>query len=168
MLPAKLKNMNLFLNGVSFAGLCPEVTLPKLTRKMDAYRGGGMDGEVQIDMGQDAIEFEWKLGGHLADIFAGYGDPSAYGQMLRWLGAYQSDDDGGVTAVEIFVRGRHQEIDPGNGKPGDGTEQTIKTVCSYYRLVQNGQPLIEIDILNMVFVVNGVDRLAAIRNAIGV
>jgi len=43
-LPRKLKNFNLFQNGVSFMGMVPEVTLPKLSRKMEEYRAGGMSG----------------------------------------------------------------------------------------------------------------------------
>ena len=45
-LPRKLKNMNLFNQGRSYIGEVPSVTLPKLTRKLDEYRGGGMDGTV--------------------------------------------------------------------------------------------------------------------------
>ncbi|WP_443749697.1 phage major tail tube protein [Asticcacaulis solisilvae] len=167
MLPSTLKNMNLFHDGGSFAGLVPEVTIPKLARKMDVYRGGGMDGEVQIDMGQEPIEFEWKPGGHITSVFTRFGEPTIDGILLRWMGAYQSDDTGEVKAVEVVVRGRHQEIDPGSGKPGDKTEMTVKTVCSYYKLVENGATLIEIDIANMVFIVNGVDRMQQMRAAIG-
>ncbi|MBI6358056.1 phage major tail tube protein, partial [Proteus mirabilis] len=50
-LPRKLKNFNLFMNGVNYVGVAEELTLPKITRKLEAYRGGGMNGSVQIDMG---------------------------------------------------------------------------------------------------------------------
>lgn len=69
--------------------------------------------------------------------------------------------------VEVVVRGRHQEIDMGNAKPGSDTEHKFKMSCSYYKLIVNGREVVEIDIVNMVFKVNGVDRLAAQRAAIG-
>ncbi|AUW59431.1 phage major tail tube protein [Sphingobium sp. SCG-1] len=166
-LPSKLKNMNLFNDGQSYVGLVPEVSIPKVARKFEDYRGGGMDSEMAIDMGGEKIEFEWKAGGQIDQVYRQFGAVTHDAVQLRWMGAYQDDNTGQVRAVEILVRGRHQEIDPGTGKPGDDTEQTIKTIASYYRLQQDGQTLIEIDNLNMIFIVNGVDILAEQRNAIG-
>ena len=70
-------------------------------------------------------------------------------------------------AVEVVVRGRHEEIDFGDSKPGEDTEQKITTTCTYYKLSVDGNVEIEIDLLNFVFMVNGEDRLAEHRKAIG-
>ena len=43
----------------------------------------------------------------------------------------------------------------------------MKARLNYYRLVVNGTNVIEIDLLNMVFIVNGTDLLADQRRAIG-
>lgn len=166
-LPAKLKNMNLFNDGVSYIGLVPEVTLPKLTRSMEEYRAGGMDSPIKVDMGGEAMELEWKAGGIIVHAIRQYGATTHDAVMLRFAGAYQSDDSGAVMPVEVVVRGRHEEIDMGSAKPGDDTEHTVKTTLSYYKLVINGRTEIEIDVLNMIFIVNGVDRLAAQRAAVG-
>lgn len=166
-LPRKLKNMNLFGDGESFLGQAVEVTLPTLTRSMEEYRGGGMSGPVDIDNGQEKIELESKFGGLMRPILRQYGATRHDAVQLRFAGAYQRDDTGGVDAVEIVVRGRHSEIDPGTAKPGDDTEFTVKTSCSYYKLIINGTVEIEIDFVNMVEIVGGVDRLAAQRRAIG-
>ena len=66
-LPRKLKNFNLFQNGVSFMGMVPEVTLPKLSRKMEEYRAGGMTGPVSVDFGNEALSLEWSAGGLIAE-----------------------------------------------------------------------------------------------------
>ena len=87
--------------------------------------------------------------------------------QLRFAGAYQRDDTGAVDAVEVVVRGRHEEIDMGDAKPGDDTEFTVKTAVSYYKLSINGVVEIEIDLVNMIEVAGGVDRLAEQRRAIG-
>ncbi|MDB7207927.1 phage major tail tube protein, partial [Escherichia coli] len=42
-MPRKLKLMNVFLNGYSYQGVAKSVTLPKLTRKLENYRGAGMN-----------------------------------------------------------------------------------------------------------------------------
>lgn len=167
-LPSKLKNMNLFNDGESYVGQVPEVSIPKVARKMEEYRGGGMDSAIKIDMGGEPVEFEWKAGGHIDQVYRQFGAVTHDAVQLRWMGAYQDDSTGQVLPVEILVRGRHEEIDPGTGKPGDDTEQSIKTIASYYRLTSNGQVLIEIDAINMIFIVDGVDILADQRNAIGI
>lgn len=166
-LPSKLKNMNLYNDGVSYLGLVPEVTIPKLARKMEGYRGGGHDSELQIDMGGEPIEFEWKAGGLIEQIYGQFGMTSIDGVQLRWVGAYQDDQTGRYKSVEIVVRGRHAEIDGGTGKPGDDTEESVKTVCVYYKLTVDGRVLIEKDEMNLIFIVNGVDRLAEQRAAMG-
>lgn len=167
-LPSKLKNMNLYNDGVSYIGLVPEVSLPKLVRKLEGYRGGGMDAEIKIDVGGETIEFEWKPGGHISQIFRQFGAITHDALQLRWVGAYQDDSTGNYMTVEIVVRGRHEEIDPGSGKPGDDTEQSVKTICSYYKLTENGVVVIEKDEENLLFIVGGVDRLAGQRNALGI
>lgn len=167
-LPRKLKNLNLFNDGNNYLGQVESVTLPKLSRKMEEWRGGGMDGPVQADMGQEALELAWTAGGILDTAIAQYGITSATGCMLRFAGAYQRDDTGDVDAVEVVVRGRHKEIDFGDAKPGDNTQHKYTTVAAYYKLTINGRVLIEIDTLNFVFVVDGVDRLAEQRRALGV
>lgn len=167
-LPRKLKNFNLFGDGESYLGQVVEVKLPTLTRSMEDYRGGGMAGPVKIDNGQEAIELEHKYGGLMRPILRQYGITRHDGVMLRFAGAYQRDDTGGVDAVEIVIRGRHSEIDAGTAKAGDDTEFTVKTSVSYYKLTINGVTEIEIDLINMIETVGGIDRLAAQRRAIGV
>ncbi|HZH44267.1 MAG TPA: phage major tail tube protein [Lysobacter sp.] len=166
-LPRKLKNFNLFNDGDSYLGQVGEVKLPTLSRTMEDYRGGGMSGPVPIDFGQEKIELEWKCGGLMRGVLRQYGVTRHDAVQLRFAGAYQRDDTGAVDAVEIVVRGRHSEIDPGNAKAGEDTEFAVKTACSYYKLVVNGVVEIEIDLVNMVEIVGGVDRLAEQRRAIG-
>jgi P2 family phage contractile tail tube protein len=86
---------------------------------------------------------------------------------LRWAGAYQQDDTGAVTKVEVVARGRHEIYSFGDAEAGEDTEHTITTACTYYKLVVDGVEEIEIDLLGMVFKVGGEDRLAEQRNAIG-
>lgn len=166
-MPSKLKNLNLFNDGASYLGLVTEFKLPTLTRKMEEYRAAGMLGPIDIDLGQEKIEVEWKCGGLMRDVLRQYGAAQHNAVQLRFAGAYQREDAADVDAVEIVIRGRHSEIDAGTGKVGDDTEFSVKTTASYYKLSINGRTEIEIDMVGMVFIVNGVDQLAAQRRAIG-
>ncbi|MBB5985320.1 phage major tail tube protein [Sphingobium lignivorans] len=167
-LPPILKNMNGFLDGVSLAGAIAEVTIPTLARTFEDYRGGGMDGNIGIDMGQENIEFEWKLGGHITAGYGSYAAQTHDATMIRWVGAYQDDGTGLLKVVEIVVRGRHQEIAPGTGKAGEKSEETFKTRASFYQMSVDGAEIIYIDIPNMVCRVNGNDRMAEMRAALGI
>jgi P2 family phage contractile tail tube protein len=168
-LPRKLKHMNLFNNGTSYVGVCGSVTLPKLARKMEAWRGGGMDGPVKVDLGHsdDGIQLEWTLGGMDLVVLRQFGAVKADGVMLRFAGSYQRDDTGEAVAVEVVVRGRHEELDMGEAKPGENTEHKVMTTCSYYKLSVDGTEEIEIDLLNFIYQVDGQDLLAEHRKNIG-
>lgn len=167
-LPKKLKFFNVFGDGVSWLGQAIEVKLPVLSRKMEEYRAGGMNGPVDLDFGLEKLEMESKYGGLMRDILRQFGVVTHNGVMLRIAGSYQQEDTGEVDAVEVVVRGRHKEIDMGTAKAGDDTEFTVKSSLSYYKLVINGVTEIEIDLVGMKEIVNGVDRLAEHRTAIGV
>ena len=166
-LPKKLKYLNLFNDGNSYLGLVSSLTLPKLTRKLENYRGGGMSGSVAVDFGldDDALTLEWSIGGLDELVLQQWGSTSDI--PLRFAGSLQRDDTGDVSAVEVMMRGRHKEFDFGEYKQGEDTETKVTTQCTYFKLTIDGKQLIEIDTVNMVEIVNGVDRLAQHRTALG-
>ena len=168
-LPRKLKHMNLFNEGESYMGVASSVTLPKLTRKFEAWRGAGMDGIAKVDMGMgdDGLPLDWALGGIDLTVLKQYGAVSANSIGLRFAGSYQQDDTGDTIAVEVVVRGRHEEIDMGEAKPGEDTEHKIITACTYYKLTIDGQEIIEIDTMGMISKVDGKDMLEEHRKNIG-
>ncbi len=159
-LPKKLKHLNLFNDGNSYLGIAKAVTLPVLGRKLEAYRGGGMDGPVKVDMGHsdDGLQLEWTLGGWDLIAVRQFGATRVDGVQLRFSGSVQRDD----------TRGRHEEIDFGDAEPGEDTEHKITTALTYYKLSVDGEVLIEIDLLNFVYIVDGDDRLAEHRKALGI
>lgn len=166
-LPNVLKHFNVFEQGQSFLGLVETIKLPKLSKKMEAYRGGGMLAEVEMDLGLEKLELEQELGGFCLDAYKQFGVTTIDGVMLRFAGSYQRDDTGQVQAVEVVVRGRHKEIDPGDSKSGDKGKTVVKSVLTYYKLTVDGKVVIEIDVLSNIYTVDGVDILAEHRKAIG-
>ncbi|MFJ4288748.1 phage major tail tube protein [Cupriavidus sp. NPDC089707] len=166
-MPRKLKNFNVFADGVSHVGECEEVTLPKLTRKLEEYRAGGMNGPVDLDLGNEKLELETTYGSIMREILKQYGVTQAAAAMVRFAGAYQRDDTGDTDAVEVVVRGRHTELDFGTGKVGDSSQFKVKSSLTYFKLTINGEVWIEIDHVNFIEIVFGVDRLAEQRRAMG-
>jgi P2 family phage contractile tail tube protein len=166
-LPSKLKNFRLYNDGNSYQGIVGEFTQPKIALQMEEWRGGGMLGPVKIDMGLQLMEAEFTNGGLVKQVMRQFGSTSVDGVLLRLVGAYQSDDTGNVDQVELVMRGRLEELDMGNAKAGEDTEHKVKVPLSYYKIAVNGRTEIEIDMLNSIFIVDGVDRYAEIRNALG-
>ena len=167
-LPRTLKDMMLFNEGLAYLGEAGSVTLPTLTRKMEEWRGAGMNAPVKMDMGMEAMELEAVFGGPMRDILRQWGVTTVAGVYLRFAGAYQQDDTGDVDSVEIIVRGRHEEIEMGEQKPGEAGEFKVKSALAYYKLVWNGRTEIEIDPLAGIEIVDGIDRSAERRAAIGI
>lgn len=166
MLPFKLKNYVVHANGESFIHQTAEVQLPKIAEKVEAWRGGGMLGEVDVGMGIEKLEMETSFGGLPRSVLRSFGIVGVAAQMLRFTGAYQEEGDGNVMVGELVVRGKHVEIDPGSAKTGDDTAWKLKSTLSYLKWSINGGTDVEIDMMNNIFVVGGVDRMAGIRSAL--
>lgn len=165
-LPNKLKDQRLYVGGNRYAGEIPEVVLPKLAIKTEAYRGGGMLGEVDIDMGLEKLEAEVTVGGLVADLFRSFGALAHDAELLRFAGAYQAEG-GGTQLAEATMRGRIAEIDMGSAKPGADTEHKFKYTLTYYRLDLDGTNAVEIDVVGGTYLVFGVDRRAEINALLG-
>ncbi|EDK7272043.1 TPA: phage major tail tube protein, partial [Salmonella enterica subsp. enterica serovar Typhi] len=145
------------------------LTLPKFTRKFEKYRGGGMPGAVDVDMGLDdgALDTEFSIGGTELLLFKQMGKATVDGIQLRFTGSIQRDDTGEVQAVELVVRGRHKEVDSGEWKTGESSSTKVSSTNSYAKLTINGEVLYEVDLVNMVEIVGGVDLMEEHRNALG-
>lgn len=166
-LPKDTKGWTLFVEGRGYAGEASEVTPPKLTRKMDDWRAGGMDGTIKLDLGQEAMQGSFKVRGDSPELLRKWGLTTHDGLGIRLRRAIGGDSGGIVQPVEEVWRGRFSEIDQGTYKSGDPNEKSYTVELSYYRHTVNGQVLTEIDVVNMICIVDGVDLLKAQRNALG-
>ncbi|WP_207869421.1 phage major tail tube protein [Pseudomonas sp. 51_B] len=166
MIPETLANLNLFVDGISFQGDVPSLTLPKLTMKMEEHRPGGMDIPVELDMGMDKLEASFTTTGVRREAlkFFGLADGTAFNGTFR--GAFKGLK-GAIKAVVVTLRGTLKEIDMGDWKPGDKAEIKHGISPTYYKLEVDGRMVYEIDALGMKRVIDGVDQLAAQRSALG-
>lgn len=166
-LPRKLKAMALFVDGQHYAGECTEVTPPTLERETEDYRAGGMNGPVKLDMGGSELTMTLKMAGHVAAMVAQYGG-SLSGTQLRLVQAVQADDAEAVQGVELVARGRMTKFDPGTAKVGELTEHEYEFALTYIKWVDNGTTQVEVDYVNMIENVGGVDRMAQTRAVLGI
>lgn len=161
-----LKNLNLFVDGRGQAGQLEDYNPPKMTLKMDEFRGGGMDASIEIDQGMDKLETDFSLVGYDADVLALFGVRNGADTPLVARGVLVSHD-GTTTAVAHFMRGRVKMADPGSWKPGEKAPLKIGVALTYYKLLHGDRVVHEIDVENMVRIIDGVDQLALQRAALG-
>ncbi|PNU06465.1 phage major tail tube protein [Novosphingobium guangzhouense] len=161
-LPRKLVNLNAHVDGVSYLGRIAEFEQPKLAIATEDWRGGGMLGGVKLDMGLEPLEATLTFGGHERALIRYFGTTAVDGVTIRLVGAYRADDGTAAQSVEIYIGGRFTEIDEGKSKAGDGTEHKYTAPLSYYRRVVDGVTEVEIDMVNGLFIVDGIDRYAEI------
>lgn len=133
--PKHLRFFTLFVDGENEVGKVTSVTPPKLTRKTDSYRGGGMMGAVSIDLGLDdsALDASFVMGGAVRALFLKYGG-TIDGTLLRFAGEYYTDAESDL--YEIEMRGRVTEIDMGEAKQGEATSHTYAVKNTYYKSVR--------------------------------
>lgn len=168
MLPKTAKNFNLFREGDNWGASVSEVGLPKLTRKREDYRGAGMAGAVKIDLGYELGQLEITMKEYHPDLIKDWGECGVDGVQLRLLaGAQRDNSDCDTDAIDIVFRGRPAELDFGTLKPGELTDMKVPYDLNYYKYTVNGKTLIEIDTINMIQKIDGVDVYEKMRKAIG-
>lgn len=163
-LPRVIKNFNAFVDGVSFFGLCLTGTLPVPKIMTEGHRGAGMDGSVGIDMGMEAMSASLTFAEHRADLLKQLGKQGRF--VMR--AAKGAATDTGATALIATIGGLI--ITPETGELKGGTNSTLKLDMDvhYYRLELDGEEIYEIDFVNAIRRVGGVDQLAEIRRAMGI
>jgi P2 family phage contractile tail tube protein len=166
MIPSILKDFNIFYESGSWIGLANEIELPKLAKKMEEIFMG--NGTIKVAMGNEAMEATVTLDGMPEEVLRAFGECDVSGIALRFAGAYERQDATCETSsLEIVMRGRFEELDFGSAKKGDKSQSKHKMAVAYLKVMIDGDEVIELDHVNYIERVGGVDRLAKTRAAIG-
>ena len=160
------KDINLFIDGRGYAGKVTEFDPPKLTLKTEEHRAGGMDAPIEIDMGMEKLETMLTLADVDADALKLFGIVKGARTPMTLRGGQQGRD-GTVEALAHHLRGRVKEIDWGTWKPGEVSPCKFSVALDYYKFEVAGETVHEIDIENMVRIIDGVDQMQEMRQALG-
>ncbi|MCH7306600.1 phage major tail tube protein [Acinetobacter sp. NIPH 1852] len=167
MLPRTLKNFNVFVNTHSWAGVAESITIPKITKKTDDYRGAGMIGDVALAMGYEKLESEVTYAGFDIKQYRQLGVCGTSDLPIRYVGIYERQDNCTNQNVEIYMRGQALELDPGTTKNGDRTEITMTYNHTYYRMEVDGVVEVELDLINGIERFGDSDIAQEIRELLG-
>lgn len=162
-----LKNFALFVDGRGYAGDVEEFTPPPLNLLTEEMRNGGMDAPIDVEMGMEKMEANFLLTRYDAEILRLYGLAEGASVPLTARGSLKSEIDGSEKPLLLNMRGRVKSIDEGTWKAGEAAKLRVTLSLNYYKRTINGSVVHEIDVVNMVRIVGGVDQLAATRANLG-
>lgn len=167
MNPKLVKDFHTFVDGRSYTGLVQDVEPPKLVRKCEEVLNGGMIAAIDVPMHLEKLEMSFTTNEHNKNLLLLYGVASGSGVLLRLRLAVENCDPGAqAEPVEYVVRGIIREIDPGTVEVGKKSEIKYQMSLTYFRQSVNDEVVIEIDTLNYVFIVGGIDIYASRRRAL--
>jgi P2 family phage contractile tail tube protein len=167
----KISNANVYVNGASLLGKVSEATMPDITIKQIDHAPLGQHGVTSLPVGFDKMEMTLKWTSFYNDVIASMADGynSISGQLRSSQETY--DAGGGRSAEESFVyffRGRPTNLPTGSFKQHENAEGETKVALDYIKLEIAGSTQFEIDVVNNVYIVNGVDKLATYRANLGI
>ena len=161
------KALSLFVDGKGYAGQVEDFNAPKLSLKVEDFRAGGMNTGIDLDMGMEKMEVDFSLVQYSADVLALFGVAAGSSVPLVAREALESLD-GTVTPVIHTMYGRIKQLDPGTSQSGNKTSLKVMMTLTYYKLQHGSRVVQEIDAVNMIHIIDGVDRLAQQRAALGI
>lgn len=159
----KTARYNVYLNGRRMIGVSDTIDPPEITAKTEDSEvpGGTVSTPIpgQFEASEMTINFQQFFG----DIFSvmNFRDPVAL--MLRIANEVVSGA-GNITMIptRIIVAGTPKSISPGSYKNGTATGASVTIGVNYYKVEQNGSPMIEIDYMNGIYNVRGRNVLSDI------
>ncbi len=162
-----LRNFNLFIDGIGYAGNVESFTPPTLAMATEEFKAAGMIAPLEVETGmlekleasftltKLAPEVEMRVGNWLKPI------------SLTARGALQ-DFDGNVKECVVRLTGKLKSVESGEWKPGEAAKPKFTMSVYYYHKMIAGAPVHIVDVKNMVAVIGGVDVFADVRKALGI
>ncbi|MGJ4953016.1 phage major tail tube protein [Bradyrhizobium sp. HKCCYLS20291] len=162
-----LQDFTVWIQDIGKIGESPEFQPPEINIEVEQFRGGGMDGTVEIPMGIEKIEFDFQLHTWDEQIWQnlGYG-PGSLDVPVTFRG-YMLSAAGAEKGVIIETRSLIKSIKPGKAAPGKKVEMTVNLCANYYAHYIDNNLVTEIDVFNKITNIGGVDKTANARQILG-
>lgn len=168
-IPEKVVNYNVYFGNEKLIGINAKATLPKLEPTTQTVSGAGIAGEYESPVPGHFGKMEMDLTFNtVSEDSAKLLIPGAKSLILR--ASQQSYDVSGgqmlYRPLKITVKVLPKGVDLGDLEAGKSTNTKNTFEVTYIKVEENGKVLIELDKINFIYIVNGIDVLADIRNQI--
>lgn len=165
--PEIINSFNMYRSGSKLVGVTGDVPIPALESMTNTTNGAGILGEYEsIAIGHyGSTEMEIPFRCIDADYFTLISPSTAVDLTLRGAIQYsiRTNQNTGAVGMRVVVRGRCKSIEIGTVRARGQMDSKIKLELTYIYIEMDGKPKVELDKLNEVFKINGVDMLAQIK-----
>ncbi len=143
------------------------ITRPSLEFLTDTLSGAGINGEIDMPTYAQLGSMTYEIGLRRTNPRAvALLSPGTHELETRWVTDTIDTSTGAasVSANKEIVKGFAKSLEGGTLENNASQEANLVLEVAYYKYIQDGETLIEIDKLNNVFLVNGVDYGQAVRD----
>lgn len=159
-IPEKINDANAYLDGTRMIGVAASVDLPEINMKTGTVEGFGIGGEVdsptigQWESFEQAVQFN-TLYSSAVDMLS----PMSVVNLTFRAAQQVYDKSGGYDfkGLRVVEMARVKKFKPGKIEKSEGMEAEVTVEVTYIMIEVDGEQLIEIDKLNGVYKVKGVD-----------
>lgn len=159
-IPEKINDANAYLDGTRMIGVAASVDLPEVNMKTGTVEGFGVGGEIdsptigQWESFEQEVQFN-TLYSSAVDML----NPLTVVNLTFRAAQQVYDKTGGYDfkGLRVVEMGRVKKFKPGKIEKSEGMEATVTLELTYIMIEVDGEQLIEIDKLNGVYKVKGVD-----------
>lgn len=165
-----ITNANIYINAFSQLGRAGELKLPDVTASEAERKSLGMFGKISTATGLEELEGEIKWDSLYPETVLLAGNPFAFHSIQARSSAEEWNHEGRASEVPVAVhmRARFVNLPLGELKSGENIDGLVtKYKATSLKLIVNHITLVEIDVLQNIWKVGGVDLLAQYRKNIG-
>ena len=145
------------------------VKLPDFEYLTETVKGAGIMGEIDMpspaQLGSMVTEIAIKnTNKSTVKLFA----PKTQDIEVRWVKDALDPKSGALVSVPMkaLIRGIPKNTSLGTVETNATNDGNLSLETTYIKLIEDGDTLYEVDKLNSVFIINGVDYMKAIREAL--
>lgn len=166
---SKVQDANVYINGTSAHGQASEVSLPEIQFEKGEYKALGLMGVLKFFNGFSALEATIKWNYPDNDVQIACANPrEAVDLMVRSSKCvYTSGSLSEEQPVVIYLKGTPNNHGLGTFKAKEDTDLSTKFDITYIKQEVNGREIVEIDIENNIFRIDGEDMLAQYKENLG-
>lgn len=167
-LPDKINNFNVYDGKTKLIGISSEIQLPDFDPLTDTLNVAGMAGEIESEVigsyGSMKIEIPFE---NLSDDFFAFARSTNPIVLRGAMEIFNTQSQAKSTIpIVVTVKGRTMNIKPGVLKKGGKGQPSVTKEITYIKITMNGSTQVELDKLNNICIMGGVDLLAKIRSQI--
>lgn len=166
-IPEVIHSFNVYKSGNQLIGLTGEVTLPDFDAMTETVSGAGILGEFEeVIIGMfGSMEQEIPFRVLDDDIFKLMNPLEVLDLTLRASEQYTVKNTGAIDfkGMRVVVRGKQKSFKPGKVQNASQMDASVTVEVVYIMIEIDGVQKVELDKLNFVYKVNGVDLLQKVR-----